>query len=322
MKKTLLSLMLLGSIYGTAQILQQENFDALNTATAIGQSSPVYALYGGAASDYSIVVSGTGKALQISVPATASGYRYMWKNGLAAAWTTRTAGNNVFQVEYDYFTGAASTSDNGGGIEVIDDPAGKVFCGLTVHQATKTVLGLYTTSTGTNSSTDVGAGTTPAAVTLPANTWVRLGFAYNATNGTVTFKGPGFSKVITGTLITSPAEIDYAAYDLVGTNTVTSTHLFDNMIARAVATESLNLATSDVVLKEQSVSIFPSPANDFITVESKAKILNAYIYDMTGVRSDANFADGKVDVRKLPSGVYMLGLKTENGLLTKKFIKK
>ncbi|MCX8523418.1 T9SS type A sorting domain-containing protein [Chryseobacterium formosus] len=317
--------MLLGSIYGTAQILQQENFDALTTATAIGQSSPVYAFLGGANSDYSVVTSGTGKALQISAPGTvitpAIAERYMWKNGLAAAWTARTAGNNVFQVEYDYFTGSTSTSNNGGGIEVIDDPAGKVFCGLTVHQATKTVLGVYTTATGTNSSTDVGTGTTPAAVTLPANTWVRLGFAYNTTNGTVTFKGPGFSKVITGTLITTPAEIDYAAYPL-ATNTVASIHLFDNMIARAVATESLNLATSDVVLKEQSVSIFPSPATDFINVESKAKILNAYIYDMTGVRSDANFADSKVDVRKLPSGVYMLGLKTENGLLTKKFIKK
>lgn len=327
MNKTLLSLMLVSSIYGNAQILQQENFDALNTATAIGQSSPAYELYGTTSNaDYSIVTSGTGKALQISAPGTvataAAGYRYMWKSGLIAAWAARTSGNNVFQVEYDYFTGGATASNNGGGIEVINDPAGKVFCGLSVHQATKTVIGFYTTAAGVDSSTDLGVGTTPAAVTLPPNTWVRLGFAYNSTNGTLTFKGPGFSKVITGTLTTTPAEIDYAAYDLVGSNATASTHLFDNMVAKAVATESLLLATDEAVLKENGVTLFPTPAVDFINVKSKTKILNVYIYDMTGSRRDAKYSEGKVDVRELQSGVYMLGLKTENGLLTKKFIKK
>lgn len=323
MTKTLLSLMLVSSIYGNAQILQQENFDALNIATAIGQSSPVFALYGGANADYSIVISGTGKALQISVPATANTYRYMWKNGLIAAWAARTSGNNIFQVQYDYYTGAASTSTNSGGIEVIDDPAGEVFCGISVNQATKAVVGLYTTTAGTGTYTDVGTGTTPAVVTLPANTWVRLGFAYNTLNGTITFKGPGFSKIITGTLITTPAEIDYSAYDWLGTNATASTHLIDNMVSNAVATENLLLATSDAVLTENGVKIFPSPAVDFINVESKSKILNVYIYDMSGIRKDANLSkDNKVDVRELPTGNYMLGLKTENGLLTKKFIKK
>ncbi|OCK50249.1 hypothetical protein BA768_06375 [Chryseobacterium sp. CBo1] len=321
MRRILLSLTLTSSLFATAQVLQQENFDALNIASAIGQSSPVYASLGGANSDYAIVTSGTGKALQISAPATAEGYRYMWKNGLPAAWTARTSGNNVFQVEFDYFTGPTSTSDNCGGVEVID-AAEEVFGGILVHHATKTVIGVYTTPAGAVSYTDVGTGTTPAAVTLPVNTWVRIGYAYNTANGTITFKGPGFSKVITGTLVTSPSEIDYAAHDVLETNAAASTHLIDNMLSRAVATESLFLATNDVVLKQHEVSIFPSPATDFITVESKAKILNAYIYDMSGVRSDANFSNGKVDVRKLPTGTYMLGLKTENGLLTKKFTKK
>lgn len=322
MKKTLLTLIVLSSVYAQAQILQEENFDALNLGSAIGQATPVYALYGGASADYSIVTSGTGKALQISAPALATDYRYMWKNGLAAAWTARTTGNNIFQVQYDYFTGPASTSTNGGGIEVIDEPAGKVFCGISVNQATKAVMGLYTTTTGTNSSTDVGAGLIPATVILPANTWVRLGIAYNTSNGTVTYKGPGFTKVLTGTLITSPAEIDYAAYNWTSTNTIASTHLIDNMVSNAVATENLLLATSDAVLKDKGIKIFPNPAVDFINVESKSKILNVYIYDISGIRMDANLSDSKVDVKNLQSGVYMLGLKTESGLVTKKFIKK
>ena len=319
MNKTLLSLMLVSSIYGNAQILQQENFDALNTATAIGQSSPVFANLGGVSADYSIVTSGTGKALQISVPGSSTS-RYMWKDGLASAWTARTTGNNVFQVEYDYFTGGTTTSQNGGGIEVIN-AAEKVFVGLSVNQASKEVRGYYTNTAQTDVFTNVGTGTTPAVVTLPANTWVRLGFAYNSVNSTITFKGPGFSKVITG-ISTSPAEIDYSAYDWLGTNATASTHLYDNMVARAVATESLLLATDEAVLKENGVTLFPTPAVDFINVKSKTKILNVYIYDMTGSRRDAKYSDGKVDVRELQSGVYMLGLKTENGLLTKKFIKK
>ncbi|MBW8360869.1 MAG: T9SS type A sorting domain-containing protein [Kaistella sp.] len=323
MKKLLLSgVLTFAFAFSNGQILQQENFEALNLGTAIGQGAPAYALFGGAAADYTIITSGTSKVLQISVPATVDAYRYMWKDGLDVAWSARTSGNNIFQVEYDYFTGPASTSDNGGGVEVIDVPAGKVFAGLSVHHATKTVLGMYTTTAGVNSSTNLGAGATPAAVVLPPNTWVRMGFAYNSANGTITYKGPGFSKVITGTLLTSPAEIDYAGYDLTGTNAASSVHLIDNMVSRAVATETLLLGTSDVSLASKDISIYPNPAKDFINVSSKVKILAAYIYDMSGIRMDANMEDGKVNVKNLQTGTYLLGLKTDKGLVTKQFIKK
>lgn len=272
-----------------------------------------------------IVTAGTGKALQINLPASGGQYRYLWVDGLDTAWAGRTAGNNILQIEFDYFTGAASTSQNVGGVEFIDT-TNSAYGGIVVHAATKTVYGEYyddTSATPGTTYTNLGAGT--ANVTLPANTWVRMGFAYNSTNGTITFKGPGFSKTVTATGIMSPTEIDYSAYDGGGTatpNTAASTHQFDNMVAKAVSVESLLLATNEVSLQAAGIELYPNPATDFINVKSKTKILAAYIYDMAGIRMDAAIADGKVDVRNLKTGNYLLGMKTENGLVTAKFIKK
>ncbi len=318
MKKLLFISSITLTVALNAQVLQTENFDALNTATIVGQGTPSYANLGGAGTDYMVVAGGnTGKGLSISGPATAGASRYLWKGGLDTQWAARAAGNNIIQVEYDYYTGAVSTSTNGGGVELYDSTFGVYLGGLSVENDTKVIYGITTTAT-VPGLTNLGAGT--ANVILPANTWVRVGFAYNTTNGTVTFKGPGFNKTVTGTDIAVPFELDYAVQDL-GTNAAASTHLFDNLVVTAVATESL-LATNDVSLQTEGFEVYPNPATDFLIVKSKTKILAAYIYDMSGIRMDAKIIDGKVNVKNLQKGTYVLGLKTEKGLVSKKFIKK
>ncbi|RKS96428.1 T9SS type A sorting domain-containing protein [Chryseobacterium defluvii] len=323
MNKILLSSFCIGflSLFN-GQVLQQENFDALNTATIVGQAG--YQKLNGANTDYMVVTGTPGKNFKIIGAATAGTgtARYLWKDGLDAAWAARTAGNNIIQIEYDFFTGPASTSNNGGGIELYDSTYNYYLGGLSMQQSNKTIYGIYTTATIVT-LTDLGAGTPATSVVLPANTWVRVGFAYNTTNGSVTFKGPGFYKTVTGTDIKIPFELDYAVQNLLSTNTTSSDNLFDNMVTRAVATESLLLGTSETTSAvENSISIYPNPVTDFINVKGNTKILDVYIYEMSGIRMDAEIVDHKVNVKNLKTGTYFIGFKTDKGFVTKKFIKK
>lgn len=321
MHKILLTSFCLGflSLFNS-QVLQQENFDALNTATIVGQGG--YQKLNGANTDYMVVAATPGKNFKIIGAATAGTgtARYLWKDGLDAAWATRTAGNNIIQIEYDFYTGPTSTSNNGGGVELYDSTYNSYLGGLSMQQSNKTIYGIYTTA-ATVTLTELGAGTPATSVVLPANTWVRVGFAYNATNGSVTFKGPGFYKTITGTDIKVPFELDYAVQNLLATNTASSDNLFDNLVTRAVATESLLLGTSEAASDDNSISIYPNPVADFINVKGNAKILDVYIYEMSGIRMDAEIIDQKVNVKNLKSGTYFIGFKTDKGFVTKKFSK-
>lgn len=291
----------------------------------MGQDFPSYAKLNGADADYMVTSTGNGgNGLAITGPATVGNNtsRYLWKDGLDAEWAARTAGNNIIQIEYDYFTGPATTSNNGGGVELYDVTYNKYLGGLTMHQATKNIYGFSMDQTATPAAPQlVNLGTGTANVALPANTWVRLGFAYNATNGNVTYKGPGFYKTVAN-VVDAPHEIDFAVQNLAGTNTANSINSFDNLVVKAVATESIFLATSDVSLEADGIDVYPNPATDFLNVTAKTKILSVYIYDMSGVRVNAKIVDGKVDVKNLQTGTYLLGLKTEKGLVTKKFVKK
>ena len=129
MKRILLTLALTASTITFAQTLQSENFNSLNTANIgtdfagaiAGQGGWLTASSNGAApttstnagnSNYQVVATGNGgtKGLQITGPNGDKGQRFMWKDGLNTAWAARTAGNNVIEVEYDFYTGPTSDS--------------------------------------------------------------------------------------------------------------------------------------------------------------------------------------------------------------------
>lgn len=324
MKKLILSLAsLFVAGIANSQILQQENFETFtigNVSADFSGATPGqmgWSTTGSANTDFQIINSGTDKDLQIIGAAGDGGAvaRYMWKDGLDALWLARTPGNNVIQIEYDFFTGPPSTSKNTVGIELNNAAFSKYLGGFSMLADTKEIRGVYSPVTGPSAFVTLGA--TP--VILPVNTWVRVGWAYNTTTGQVTFKGPGFNGSITG-IVTNVFELDITMENSAAGNTSSFNGLFDNLMVRAVAAENL-LGTSEVLAEANTISVFPNPAKDFVTVDSKVKILGSYIYDMSGIRMNAKIVDGKIDVKGLKTGVYILGLKTDSGLVTKKLIK-
>ncbi len=73
-----------------------------------------------------------------------------------------------------------------------------------------------------------------------------------------------------------------------------------------------------------NIRVTPNPAYDFIMLELKGKHLNEVIvYDMLGknVLAKKELTSNEINVSNLKKGMYCIKLFTENGTMTKKFIK-
>ncbi len=68
-------------------------------------------------------------------------------------------------------------------------------------------------------------------------------------------------------------------------------------------------------LEKDNVQIYPNPTADFVHIKlnSKSKIENAQIYDLSGkLILQANLESEKLDLRSLPQGVYMIIFKNSD----------
>jgi len=77
---------------------------------------------------------------------------------------------------------------------------------------------------------------------------------------------------------------------------------------------------------KNNFSVYPNPAQDYIVITSKTKqsVKNINILDVTGklVSTSEKFETyQKIDISKLPKGVYFIKFNTAEGLYLKKFIK-
>jgi len=342
MKKILLIITLALSLQCTnAQVIVNDNYDSLTignvgtdvTGATAGQSG--YYTFGSANSNFIIAAEGApqGSVVNIVGSATATGNRFMWKD-ISTAWASRTAGNNVLNIEFDLFTGASTTSKNSVEIYVYNSNASTVLAALSLNFATKVISGLAYYDPNNGGVNSVGfysfnLGASSAALSLAANSWVRLGLSYNTTTRQVAWRGPGFYTGLIGALpptgTTDPSEIDYI--HLAGaSNTVSVTSKFDNLLANANATLSI-LNNSDFDVSASKFSVSPNPANDFISVTNSDNILvsGISITDLNGrvvkQNSYSNVSNIQVNVSDLASGMYMMNIVSDKGAFTKKIIK-
>lgn len=339
MKKTLLLATFIGGcIFINAQTLQTDDFSTLivgnvgtdMTGVTPGQGGYLTFSSSGANSDWQIVDDGGehDNVFQLTGPPSATtATKFMWKDGLATAWGTRISGNDIIEIEFDIFTGPSTTSKNGMGVRLFN-PSGQTVAGFQLIMETKILSGIARygdMSNPVNSyAFNLGAGNT--ALTLTANTWYRLGFAFDKTTGDVTWKGPGFYTGVTGTEIgVNPDEVDFLA--TTGTaNASASVAKFDNLTIKATSVESL-LGIEDVIADSAAViKLYPNPVNDVLVINaSNISISNMEIMDLNGriVKSvSANNAfEARINVSDLSAGVYMINVYSENNKTTKKFVK-
>lgn len=343
MKKLLLTLSICASTIAFAQIqtVISENFNALTTgnlatdvtgATA-GQNG--WYIANGTPADYQVttidvahgksftMVSGAG-----APPATGANpnNRFAWKDITA----TPTLSNNVAKAEFDFYTGPATGVGNSrsalfdatnGIVGIAYDYASKTFKGLLRLTPTPTVAvpnpvaAFYTANLGTQ--------------TFPANTWVKVSYYYNRTDGSFGFSYPGgsytFGLAQVGTTYTlspnlTPTEHDFYNVTL-ATNTVANSNSFDNLLV-TYSTLAQVLSTQDVKAAQLALSIYPNPTSDILNIKTEEKIKNISIFDFSGKKVGVQVKGSEVDVKTLTPGNYIISIETAAGVTTEKFIKK
>jgi hypothetical protein len=351
MKKILLTVALALSLQGAfAQELLLEDCTALtvgNIGTDLLGTTPgqggwkpfiaTTAVPAGQNSDFQIVDQGGnyGKAIQITGASSTTGTRWLTKD-MTTTWLTRTTGNDIAEVTFDFFTGPVTTSQNTMRVTLYESSAhAKMLGGIMVAMNTLVVSGLSwydNAGTAGNYSFGLGASATAPAVLQP-NTWYKMGFSYDFGTGKVIFREDsgvfnGFvNGAATGTDITEIDILAATGSTTASPNAAAATAVFDNINVTARATDSL-LAIDKNDLIANNFSVAPNPATDIVTISNSRNILinTISIIDLNGrvVKSIelSNVTSSEINIADLSSGLYMMNVKSDLGTTVLKLIKK
>jgi hypothetical protein len=351
MKKLLLLLLISSTSFVGAQTLQSEDFNGLTvgdvgtdaTGLTAGQGLYFTATSNGTApttgsnagnSNFQVVTAGFGgtNGLKITSSNGNKGSRFMWKDGLDLAWAGRTVGNEIIEVEYDMFTGPATTSTAQVGARLYGTDNGvtpavtRTLNGFVYNMNTRILQGVaYLNNGGTYGTYLITLAT--GGLILDANTWYRIGFAYDTTTGETIWKA---STVYTGLPVANwagpfdPEELDFVSA-VPTTNAVASDIYFDGVTVKATPEEAL-LGVGSVAQKV-NFTVSPNPASAMVSINSSvnASINNVEIFDLNGrmvqsVKTD-NLSSVNVNIADLAVGVYMMKITSDAGISTKKIIK-
>lgn len=347
MKKLLLSILVATAGTVSAQMLQSENFNTLtvgNVATDItgatpGQGDWLIATSNGtapttgtnaAADNFQIVTSGfdATNGLKITSSNGNKGSRFMWKDGLDLAWADRTTGNDIIEVEYDLYTGAATSSTAQVGVRLygMDGTNTRTLNGFVYNMGSRVLQGVcYLNNGGSYGNYLITLQT--GGLILDADTWYRIGFAYDTTSGETIWKA---GAVYTGLPAANwagpfdPNEVDFVSA-VPTTNAEASDMIFDNLTVKATATEAL-LGTTEIEVTQNSVSVFPNPAQNTINIKGNSLGFNAItITDANGravktLKIDTT-TETQMNISDLAPGVYFMAISSEAGSVTKKIVK-
>ena len=90
-----------------------------------------------------------------------------------------------------------------------------------------------------------------------------------------------------------------------------------------IAHYSNNTGIQNPLSNDKSVSVYPNPAIDFISIKSESEISNANIYDISGncVLNKSLENGNRIDVRMLPTGIYFIKIPAVDTNTFCKFVK-
>ena len=149
-------------------------------------------------------------------------------------------------------------------------------------------------------------------------------YEVNATNNNITMKAGNSITLSPDTFITTDSNYSYLAKIENCSSTKTLSDEKDKVKIENVRKNiHLKISLDKKTVNTSDLRIYPNPTTDFLTIVTTAEISNISVSDLAGRKFIATItSDKKVDVRSLPSGVYIINIKTSKGNSTQKFIKK
>lgn len=82
------------------------------------------------------------------------------------------------------------------------------------------------------------------------------------------------------------------------------------------------LSVKDSTVKNDKITIYPNPVEDYLHIKSGSRANNVEIFNLEGLKMDVICGDNMVNVKKLPSNVYIIKAIIDGEIQYQKFIKK
>ena len=84
----------------------------------------------------------------------------------------------------------------------------------------------------------------------------------------------------------------------------------------------LTISYPELNLKENGINVFPNPSNSMLTISTNEEIQGIKLYNNLGAEMNVKLIGSKsIDVSVMPNSVYFIEVKTNNGIIRKKFVK-
>jgi len=105
-------------------------------------------------------------------------------------------------------------------------------------------------------------------------------------------------------------------------NTGTGSYSTWSKDATATYSEDCIALGLDDVLLAKSITLYPNPVSEILTIDSKIPLTKVEIYSLLGQKvKDINSGFNSISLYNLSKGIYIVRLQSENGFATKKLIK-
>lgn len=340
MKKILLLLISISSftIYAQQDVLYNEDCEALTvgnigtdiTNTNAGQGGWLTSATTATNSDFQIANVGgvNNNVIKIIGSNGATTNNKIADQFVGDFWANRTPGNNIAQVEFDFFTGPVTTSKNFMRVALYDVAKTKILAGLRIEMNTLIIKGLsYSNVSGVLNNYSFSLGSSD--VVLAPNTWYRFGFSFNYGTGDILFKEVGhslFNIGIAGASANIPVSELFVFSTTQTGNTSSAIGTFDNISFKADLDDTSLLGTKANQINSNKFAISPNPAKNNITIESTSNRIDAVtIYDLSGREVKAfetkSINSNQYDIADLSQGTYLVKVKSDKNIETKKIIK-
>ena len=250
----------------------------------------------------------------------------------------RTTGNDVIKFEIDYYTGSQyyMATNSAPYIDILLTSNNNNDLLSFRHQITQTNYIYARSSNGLGANNAVRLGNGNNYDPLPIDTWVSLIVYLDYNNKKIYFETPYFNKVVAGDFLDQstsnnliedfkPTSISlYASAQIA--NASQMVHRFDNIKITALKVIPPNILSINEQLATK-FSVFPNPANDIVTITNSENIgiEQIEVFDMSGKTIKSQLFDNENEVQltieNLAAGIYMLHIKSKEGMAVKKITK-